>query len=277
LTWFSNYGERPSKLFTGAEVLLTIVLARAMGQGERRLFSTGFTKWAAEERPVLFERVAYSRVETKPKPYIIPKLMSEVESSILGKMVSGGGTLGKNLQRKSKHSAFYRIGGGRYWKIFTNFQPQFVLNGKPSVSSRENYLHFSSEQIRDAAISLLSSSLFYWYFILTTNCRDLNPSDLNEFPVNLDAVTPNNLEALARFCGKLMTEYRDKSELKKKTSSLTGDIVYQEFYPRLSKPLLDEIDRVLARHYGFTAEELDFILNYDIKYRLGRDIESDVE
>ena len=23
--------------------------------------------------------------------------------------------------------------------------------------------------------------------------------------------------------------------------------------------------------YGFTAEEVDFILNYDIKYRLGRD------
>jgi hypothetical protein len=31
---------------------------------------------------------------------------------------------------------------------------------------------------------------------------------------------------------------------------------------------------VLARHYGFTAEELDFILNYDIKYRLGRDTET---
>ena len=27
---------------------------------------------------------------------------------------------------------------------------------------------------------------------------------------------------------------------------------------------------VLACHYGFTAEEVDFILNYDIKYRLGR-------
>ena len=38
-----------------------------------------------------------------------------------------------------------------------------------------------------------------------------------------------------------------------------------------SKPIIDEIDTVLARHYGFTAEELDFILNYDIKYRLGRD------
>jgi hypothetical protein len=33
----------------------------------------------------------------------------------------------------------------------------------------------------------------------------------------------------------------------------------------------------LAGHYGFTAEELDFILNYDIKYRLGRDTESKEE
>lgn len=37
------------------------------------------------------------------------------------------------------------------------------------------------------------------------------------------------------------------------------------------------IYRMLARHYGFTVEELDFILNYDLKYRLGRDTESDVE
>ena len=27
---------------------------------------------------------------------------------------------------------------------------------------------------------------------------------------------------------------------------------------------------MLARHYGFTEEELDFILNYDIKYRMGQ-------
>jgi hypothetical protein len=34
-------------------------------------------------------------------------------------------------------------------------------------------------------------------------------------------------------------------------------------------PICGGIDTVLAGHYGFTAE-LDFILNYDIKYRLGR-------
>jgi len=39
----------------------------------------------------------------------------------------------------------------------------------------------------------------------------------------------------------------------------------------------DEIDWVLADHYGFTDEELDFIINYDIKYRMGRDAEADDE
>ena len=53
------------------------------------------------------------------------------------------------------------------------------------------------------------------------------------------------------------------------------DCEFQEFKPSLSKPILDEIDMVLAGHYGFTAEELDFILNYDIKYRLGRDTETE--
>ena len=47
--------------------------------------------------------------------------------------------------------------------------------------------------------------------------------------------------------------------------------------PKASKPILDEIDRVLAAHYGFTDEELDFIINYDIKYRMGRDAESEEE
>ncbi len=38
-----------------------------------------------------------------------------------------------------------------------------------------------------------------------------------------------------------------------------------------------EIDRVLAKHYGFTDEELDFIINYDIKYRMGQDAEGEDE
>jgi hypothetical protein len=42
-------------------------------------------------------------------------------------------------------------------------------------------------------------------------------------------------------------------------------------------PILDEIETALRGHYRFTAAELDCILNYDIKYRLGRDTESEEE
>jgi hypothetical protein len=38
---------------------------------------------------------------------------------------------------------------------------------------------------------------------------------------------------------------------------------------------VSHIDQVLAQHYGFTGEELDFIINYDIKYRMGGDVAED--
>ena len=32
-----------------------------------------------------------------------------------------------------------------------------------------------------------------------------------------------------------------------------------------------QLECVLAQHCGFTDEELDFIINYDINYRMGKD------
>lgn len=46
-------------------------------------------------------------------------------------------------------------------------------------------------------------------------------------------------------------------------------VVVLSFEVKKSKPIIDEIDRTLADHYGFTDEELDYIINYDIKYRMG--------
>jgi hypothetical protein len=51
-------------------------------------------------------------------------------------------------------------------------------------------------------------------------------------------------------------------------------LTIQFIYPSKSKEIIDSIDHALASHYGFTEEELDFIINYDIKYRMGRDAEA---
>jgi hypothetical protein len=60
-------------------------------------------------------------------------------------------------------------------------------------------------------------------------------------------------------------------------SQRTGRVEYDEFWSRPSKIIIDRIDRELAHHYNFTDEELDFIINYYIKYRMGRDDESEEE
>ena len=46
-------------------------------------------------------------------------------------------------------------------------------------------------------------------------------------------------------------------------------LTVQCIFPRHSKGFLDEIDKQLGIHYGFTDEEIDFLLNYDIKFRVG--------
>ena len=54
-------------------------------------------------------------------------------------------------------------------------------------------------------------------------------------------------------------------------------IEYDELDVSRSKTIINEVDELLARCYGLTEEELDFIVNYDIKYRLGRETEKEEE
>ncbi len=80
LVWLSNFAERPSKLFAGADVLLTILLSRAGRKGECALATTEFMKWTSDERFHLFHRITYHFAVEKVKPHVIPKLCSNTEA-----------------------------------------------------------------------------------------------------------------------------------------------------------------------------------------------------
>jgi hypothetical protein len=268
-SWLSNYAERPAKLFSGAEVLLTIAICRKSSAQRIGTFTTPLRKWPAEFRPSLFETTAYLAAGSRIRGYAIPKISTEIEAKAIPGMMSKLGTLAEAFVRTSQHKIFYRIGGGRYWKIFTTFQPQFLLNGISSVSSRESYLYFSSKEDRDIAVSLLSSTLFYWHFMLTTNGRDLNPADLRAFPISPKRLSTEGKKNLVELSGQLMKSYRTHKATKEKTSKSTGHVVYEEFYPRMSKDILDEIDQVLGHELGLSKEQQDFFLNFEIKYRMG--------
>ena len=70
----------------------------------------------------------------------------------------------------------------------------------------------------------------------------------------------------------------ERNAERKTIDTKTGDkILYDEFRVGESKPIIDEIDHILSRHYKCTEEELDFIINYDIKYRMSVDAKGGAE
>ena len=116
--------------------------------------------------------------------------------------------------------------------------------------------------------SVLNSSTYFQFFCTYTDTRHINPSDVAEFPLDLTTLRTRQRQSSMRLSAKLAKCFAMNTTQWRKSGLLIDSIDSKP-----CKPILDEIDRVLAAHYGFTDEELDFIINYDIKYRMGRDAE----
>jgi len=276
--YLSNYAERPSKLFEGAERNLTIaIFQKVTSNAIGNIYTTAYTKWNSSFRDHLFSNIEYISANETRIMGIIPKISSFSEKTIIKKLRSLNRNIGYyTLKTRTDHILYYRNSGGRYWKIMTNYQPKFFNEGTQGQSSRESYLFFSETQNLQTAISVLSSSLYYWYYVMHSDARTNNPSDLKDFPIDLEKIMPTIKSKLISLCNSLMLNLETNAFMQE-AKYRTGNITFQQFYPQKSKQIIDEIDEVLAEHYGFTEEELDFIINYDIKYRMGKELEEENE
>ena len=137
------------------------------------------------------------------------------------------------------------------------------------ISTQVKSLALATKEDAAAVLAALNSSLFYWWFLILSDCRHLNLREVESFPLGLDRMERDTKERLKECACRLMESFRLHKKLKRTAYKTTGQVVYDEFEQKPSKLIVDEIDRVLAGHYGFTDEELDFIVNYDIKYRMG--------
>jgi hypothetical protein len=93
--------------------------------------------------------------------------------------------------------------------------------------------------------------------------------EVGSFPIGIDKLSSVNKKKLYDLTEYLMCDYEKNKNRKECVYKTTGKVIYDEYFPKYSKSIIDLIDRVLAKHYGFTDEELDYIINYDIKYRMG--------
>ena len=112
------------------------------------------------------------------------------------------------------------------------------------------------------------------YYDNEGNAED-NPFEID---VNFEKMDVGLYEALGKLGVRLQKDYQKNSTVNVRHYSKRGrsfTMEKQYFYIKLSKPIIDEIDELLAKHYGFTEEELDFIINYDIKYRMGDELNAE--
>ena len=268
-SWFANFDDRPGKLFDDLQhIRATIFLSKKeMNLNTATLYATQYKRWFTETRSTLFQGIFYADITNICLAGIFPKIADCVGKSIIDKLKNTKKSL---LSFKTGKFACRFHNSPQYWIRATDFVPYFwnERDGKKQ-SQQIKDLRFSKKEHALAFCCLLNSSLFYWWFIISSDCRHLNMREIDNFSFNPENLNQTQLVQLSEITEELMKDYRNHANRKETNYKTTGKVVYDEFFPRCSKSIINKIDRVLAKHYGFTDEELDFIINYDIKYRMG--------
>jgi Predicted O-methyltransferase len=264
--WYANYSWRPAKLFDNVNRALTIFTVTPSNK-KGQTFTTNYQKWTSDSREGLISKVNYIEVQQQRSDFWMPKIGDCIESSLLNKCLSISTSL-KKFTANSDYRVYYRTDGGLYWKVFTKAAPEFKVNNVVGHSTRETWFTLSKRETIESIIAILSSNTFWWWYTVTSNCRHLNPYDVQNFPIPNLALLDEKLLSLG---SEYVEDLQKNSTMLVRNQKQTGITETQSFKIQKSKPIIDEIDRVLAKHYGFSPEELDFIINYDIKYRMGKD------
>lgn len=267
--WTSYYSasDQPASLFNGVRHRLLILLSQVGCTKIKKRYSTRFLKWFSQERNFLFQSILqYIDTQKNNLPEFV-KISSLNATNVYHKIRNRGKQLSAHISQIGK-CIFFHNAPVHWGKVF-DYVPYFkVGNNPPQQSSHIKKICFPTSNDANASLCLLNSSLFYWFNWLFTNCRDLSFQNIGLVPVGLDTMEESIKRELSELKNKLMVDYKKNSKIYRRVSN---DIVteFDSFYPMHSKEILDRIDEVLAEHYGFSTNELDFIINYDIKYRMG--------
>lgn len=268
----STFDDRPSHLFDGLNKnTLSILLLNNEYNG--KYFTTDFIKWNSAERDFIFETLGYEKGVKATLIGCLPKIGNSISSSIWNKLFKISKPLSLFYSKNGNHKSFYSRKINSFLQSL-DFTPK-VFDGKGRLRPPSEFkeLKFNSSTQSKVAYCLLNSNLFKWFVDITSDGSHLNKREIDSFPINL-AEKEFDWSPLEKISKKLSASLVENSEYR--TMKYTHDTLkIQCIIPKLSKSIIDEIDKVLATHYSLTDEEVDFLINFDIKYRLGKDLENE--
>ncbi len=259
--WLSNFALRPAALFPGVMQRNTICISKKGTNAKG--YTTDYITWYSEERPVLFYNMRYLELGESRQAYSIPKVNDPIGHSALLKALSHQSPWASYRQFRGAHVVHYHNAGGYWIKTFT-FAPYYRSLKEPNKTHTTiSELRLPSSELAVLYCSILNSNLFYFLWKSLTDARHVYPSDIALFPIKLDGLRQLSKQ-LSCIVEELMAGLKMNSQ-----RIVYGKAEVDQYNVAPCKPTIDDIDQTLANHYDFTADELDFIINYDIKYRMG--------
>lgn len=258
----STYHQRPAQLFNGVLQRLSIFVCSKDESSHNRIYTTGINRWYASTRDFLFQNLSYAYTEQNKEGSFV-KIGTSIEKSIKDKFYCHNEIARYQLSPKRGNSLYYRSAGGGYWIAVLNnpFDSETTSNRTASFNEAYDARVFSA---------LLNSSLFWWYY--SSNYDLFNFTEGWMFGCNFDYPVKDVEMSLVTLSDEMEKGLRVNAQhyvINSKTNGIQNTVTYRKYF---SKDIMDKIDKVLADHYGFTEEELDFIINYDIKYRMGDEL-----
>lgn len=248
-----SYADRPDCLFDSVHQKLCIIVGK-MRLKNPHVYTGSYRYWYKNERKTLF-----SNTEVIVNKYahgdVIPKLGNEMETSIYSKIVSS-----------HKYQSVYELSRQGNESVYLNRREAFWMKAYRNLREDPEYkiFSFNSPEEADYCYCLINSSLFWWYWISTSDCWHVS-KELNGFRAPFDV------------------DYERASILAKKLiSKLEETKVYvgtkQIDYEYKHKDCIDEIhaiDKFINEAFGLSSEEGLYIQNYAFKYRTSGGVEQD--
>ena len=250
----SNFAVRPAKLFVGVDMNLSVLIGTPHAKEKKgRISTTSYYRWNEFTRKFLFGTILYIEAAFYESCAATPKIGLKIDGDILSKLMKYKPLA--RLRTKGSRNLIYYHSGGRYFRK--------CIRKKPSNEYKELSL---TNEAEDSILCLLSSSLYYWLWLIFSDCYHVTRADIDAIPVPDSMILDKRFHQLSNV---LIDDLEKNAEMRVRRRADGSEQQEVNYFVGKSKCLIDEIDKVLSDHYGFTEEELDYIINYDIKYRIG--------
>jgi hypothetical protein len=260
----SNFEIFPSKLFDGAFQRLSIVLgSRSPKDGS---YISKLHRWYTAERGHLIPLISYSSVIRNLKSDLLMKIQGSQNAQILELLMESSGALEQWCSlMATNHFVFYQE-ATNYWAKAVSRIPYCKKNGLVTRPAHSRVFYLNDAATASIAMACVNSSLFYLWYISLSDGFHMNDSIVKQFPVTEGMLSDPRLRSLAQ---KLEKDIKNNSFVTTRNTD-ADKIEIEAFKMVASKPIIDEIDMALGAHYGLDEELMDYVINFDAKYRLGK-------